>query len=204
MKLISQKECAEIVQENIKQYSGKSKLKLWHYWKIIKPIIQLIVSFLTVSLATETLKHYKYNILLLLGVTEVTMFWKGTIGIICFLFIMILMIIMVVMHELIHAVCYKMFKYHCVFVVSKSLIISTLCISWASKPQHLLAIIFPFFVTQVSIFALYSIFNNVFVFLWITLINLAISCSDILSFIVIMLKVPNDAILFGHYYRRQQ
>lgn len=47
------------------------------------------------------------------------------------------------------------------------------------------------------------LFENAYLFYWITLVNFAMSSSDIVAFAVILRKVPSDALLFGQYYRQQ-
>ena len=204
MKIVSEKECAKIIDKHITNFSNVSKMPLWNYWKRIQPIICLIYAFVSFVLATETMNYYKFDIISLFNIPNFNFCWKSFIAIICFVIIITTMVIMVIIHELVHVLCYKIFKYKCIIVVNKSLTISVLHLNWAKKLHELCAIILPFFITLIITCVLQFILNNSFFFLWMIIINLAISCSDIFSFIFILKTTPNDAMIFGHYFRRQQ
>lgn len=204
MKIISEKTCGKLISKNLTNISNATKLPLWSYWTKIKPIICLVFVVFSSTLATVTLKRYKHALMSLLGITSLDILWKSIIALICFLTIIIMIVIMAFIHEMIHVLCYKIFKYQCVLVVDKRLTFSILSVNWVRKSHQLWTIILPFFVMQIIICLQLFWVRNVFLFLWLTLINLSLSCSDILGFIIILLKTPNDAILFGHYFRRQQ
>lgn len=204
MKIISEKTCEKLIDKNLTNISSVTKLPLWSYWTKIKPIICLVFVVVSFTLATVTLKRYKYAFMSLLGITSLNILWKSIIALICFVTIIITVVIMAFIHEMIHVLCYKIFKYQCVLVVNKHLTFSILSVNWVRKSHQLCTIILPFFVMLIIICLQLFLLRNVFLFLWLTLINLALSCSDILSFMIILLKTPNDTILFGHYFRRQQ
>lgn len=204
MKIISEKECAKKVEKEVNKFPDVNKLPLWSCWKKIQPIICVIILVFSFLLAVETLKYYKYDIMSLLGITRLSLFWKGVVAIVGFVIVVITMIIMSVIHELIHVLHYKAFKYNCVIVVSKSLTISVLSLNWVKKCHELCGLILPFFTMLMITCILHLIFDNMLVSLWIILINLAISSSDIFGFINILLKTPSNVLLFGHYFRCQQ
>ena len=118
MKIVSEKECAKIIDKHITNFSNVSKMPLWNYWKRIQPIICLIYAFVSFVLATETLNYYKFDIISLFNIPNFNFCWKSFIAIICFVIIITTMVIMVIIHELVHVLCYKIFKYKGIIEVS--------------------------------------------------------------------------------------
>lgn len=204
MKIVSEKECVKIIDKHIGSIPNVSKMSLWAYWNSIRLIICCIFLIVSFILATVTLKNYKFDIISLFGITNFNICWKSIIAIICFVIIIATITIMVIIHELLHVLCNKIFKYESVIVVNKRFTISVFHLNWAKKRNELFIIISPFIIIFITTCILHFVLNNAFFSLWITLINLAISCSDMFCFAFILLKTPSDAMIFGHYFRCQQ
>lgn len=203
-KIISEKECEVLVNNAVKDVPDKCKIPIWFYWKQIQPIVCAVVAIISVVLGTKTIKYYKSDIISFFGISDMNAYWKAIIGVLFFIIIIAVILFIVPIHELIHGLCYEAYKYQWSFVFSRNLTVSVMSINWRRKLHELIAIISPFVVIQIIAFILYCSVDNIIVFLWLTLINFALSSSDLFAFVMIFVKTPKNAIILGHYFRRQQ
>lgn len=203
MKIVSEKESAKIIEKYIYEYERLNKLPIHSIWIAIKPIILVFVSTLSSILAISFFNTYKNDIMSLLGINQPSFYAKIIIAILGFMAILFILIPMILVHELIHFLCCKLFKKHCVIVVNKPFGISVLCLDWHSKSNELCTLILPFLIFLIFSIILWWTFSNVFVFMWLTIINSAISSADLVNCIIILIKVPRGSLILGHYFRRQ-
>lgn len=203
MKFISETESSDLIEGEINQYQDLIKISNYSIWLKLKPYITAVVLLLSSILAISFFGTYQDDIMALLKIEHINICWRFVIAILGFLIIIIMLFLMIIVHEMLHMLCYMVLKIPCFVVISKSAI-SIIGIAWQRKFYELFGVIFPFFAFLIIAFVLYMVTMNLYVLLWITLMNFTLSSSDIVNFVIILLKVPKDALILGHYYRCQQ
>ena len=203
MKLMSENKGCVLIEEEINQHQDAIKLPLYSIWLKLKPYITVVVLLLSSILAISFFNTYQDDIITLLKIEQINICWKLIIAILGFLIIISMLFLMLIVHEILHMLCYIILRNRSFVVISKSAI-SVMSIVWQTKFYELFSIVFPFFAFLIISFVLYMVTMNIYVLLWITIMNFALSSSDIVNFVIILLKVPKDALILGHYYRCQQ
>ena len=172
-------------------------------WKRIIRFIQPVLIILFAILALYTQSYYQIdakhifssdmsiaiNILLFLLLVMAIMFF--------------VIVIMVVIHELAHLLCFPKHLKNSIIIVGLPLTISAEFGIWIKRKDKLISLIFPVITIQMVIIVISLIFHNGVLFLWLSLMNVALSSSDIHAFLYVLKNVPANSSMFGNYYRCQ-
>lgn len=196
MKIISDKECGKIVAESISMYPNAVRLTaLYATWKKLYPFIIGLAFILSITLAYFT--HIRILILNYLGLQGLPLL-LGSLFVL--VFALLVFIVMTVIHEFIHLLgSIKDIKY-CYLVVTKKAV-SVYNNKWVTKTNQLITLILPVLFFQLVAAIISILTKNIYLFYWITLLNLGGASSDIVVFFVTLIKTPKNSLILGHYYR---
>jgi hypothetical protein len=200
MNIISEQKSAELVSTYIKQYPEATCMPFLKCWNKLKLVFHIVALSLSVLLSIITTQYYRDVILSLTETVQCGGLIVFTMG---FIIIVTTVLLYVCIHEFIHFFGFKLCHSKCIFVYSKPLTVSVMGLSWLKKTQVLLITILPFFVVNIIVIFVYFITNNHLLFTWLVFINISLSCTDFICFFI-LLKIPKNSLVFGHYYRRQQ
>jgi len=198
MKIINQKECNRIAADNISQYPDA--IKITALYATIKKLTPFLI--ITAFILTNVLLRYTDTKNLILNYLELHSLPSFPGSLFVVILGLLVFFIMTVIHEFVHLLGYiKDFK-SCYLIFSIKAF-SVYNSKWVTKTNQLITLILPFLFFLLVAAIISIIMKNIYLFYWITLLNLASSCSDIVVFFVFLMKAPKNSLILGHYYRIQ-
>jgi len=198
MKIISNDELNRMVAINAQNCKN---IGLNNKWLKIQWLISTIAASIAIFLGIKTFDYYEKDILSFMQVDTLEFKHKIIIGIICMIAILLMNIPLVIIHEAIHAVTLPKGKDKKYVIFTLPFTISVHYDGWIPRNSQLKCLIAPVIVISIMIALLAIAVGNIYIFFWLMLLNISLSSSDIFAFFYILSTIPQEADLYGGYFR---
>ena len=120
------------------------------------------------------------------------------------IFLLFVPIIMSLFHEIVHVLSFPQKFYKTIIVLNLPFTISVAYDGELKKKDTLISIISPVVVLTILISVGCIFIKSIYVYAWLMTFNIALASSDIFTFFYIIKTVPQDAYMYGNYYRCQR
>ncbi|MGE4353610.1 MAG: DUF3267 domain-containing protein [Oscillospiraceae bacterium] len=174
---------------------------LYFAWRKILIFIMLAEVIIASILALFT-KDFCREIPMLFGAEKVGLSQSVSVGLSYFVLILLTSIVLTIPHELLHIITFPgMFR-------KAAIVISPFAVSaaydgWQPKKLVLKSLLCPFIILTLVILFLRFVLDTP-VIMWLLFLNTVLCSSDIFAFFYIRKAVPQNALMYGNYYRCQQ
>lgn len=204
MIIINEVQAQYIIKKTLSIKKDVNKLHTNIIWKKVMPFFIILLIICSTLLVYITMNKYRENIMNIFGRDNLIFYEKLLVMVVGYFIFIVCSIVYVFFHEVIHIIANLKNWKNIYIVINFPNTISILDNKWNTKLQELICIALPFIVFIVL--GLFIFFNtkNLIIFLWINLLNIAYSSSDIVAFYVICFKTPKNALILCDYFCHQQ
>lgn len=193
MRIATKRELEDIRRSALQQKDDIKEVELFKFWTKYRRYFQVIYNALMIMLVFFSRPFFNS-----IFKNEKTTIWTRVVIVaVVLLYIFITIPIHEFFHVLPHISGWKNW-YITVEDFPKS--VSVIDNSWVSKRMQMLSLIFPFLMFSVISLIIGISVGNVYIFMWMELINIGCSMTDIIGFVMVWKIVPKNAIMYEGFY----